>query len=144
MILGIGVDIVTINRLSEDKSDRFMERTFAPSEQRYIKGRSTATMAGIFAAKEAISKALGTGFRGFWPAEIEIEHDDNGAPKVVLHGKAEEIAKGLGGNSYKIHLNISHSETSAVAFAIIESVSYSYSKEEKNSDLYSKEWDWYE
>ena len=159
MILGIGVDIVTINRLSEDKSERFMERTFAPSEQRYIKGRSTATMAGLFAAKEAIAKALGTGFKGFWPAEIEIEHDDNGAPKVVLHGKAEETAKGLGANSYRIHLNISHSETSALAFAIIEGASYSKEKNDNISqsqeedddssshseeEKKSKDWNWYE
>ena len=118
MILGIGVDIITISRLSDDKSERFMERTFAVSEQKYIKGRTPATMAGIFAAKEAVVKALGTGFKGFFPAEIEIKHDENGAPSAVLHGKAKEIADELG--NYKIHLNISHSETSAVAFVIIE------------------------
>ena len=133
MILGIGVDIVSINRLSDDKSDRFMERTFALSEQKYIKGRSAATMAGFFAAKEAVAKALGTGFKGFWPAEIEVEHDDNGAPKVILHGKADEIAKELA-NSYKIHLTISHSEASAIAFVIIES-------DTKELD---KELDWHE
>ena len=156
MILGVGVDIVSINRLSDDKSERFMERTFALSEQKYIKGRSPATMAGLFAAKEAIAKALGTGFRGFWPAEIEIKHDDNGAPKVILHGKADEIAKELGGGPYKIHLNISHSETSALAFAIIESVSKSQEEytgnshsQEENDDITKeekppKEWNWYE
>ena len=118
MILGIGVDIITISRLSNDKSERFMERTFAASEQRYIKGRTPETMAGIFAAKEAVVKALGTGFKGFFPAEIEIKHDDNGAPNVILHGKAREIAEKLG--NCNIHLNISHSETSAIAFAVIE------------------------
>ena len=75
-------------------------------------------MAGRFAAKEAVAKALGTGFRGFDFKDIEIDRTTLGKPIVILKGKAKLIAKKEG--QYNIHLSISHGEDSAVAYAILE------------------------
>ena len=75
-------------------------------------------LAGRFAAKEAISKALGTGIFQFSMREIEIDRNANGKPVVILRGKAKQIAQKFG--DYKIHITISHSRENAVAYAVLE------------------------
>jgi len=144
MIIGVGVDIVKIDRFENmQEKTRFMERVFSVHEQEYLTNKGAQSMAGLFAAKEAIAKALGTGFRGFAPCEIEILHDKNGKPLVKLYGKAQEIVNSLaskgqgdgslscatqwdrepspcpGPPSFSIHISISHSQTDAIAFAIL-------------------------
>lgn len=112
----IGIDIVEVARFekhAKDLDSRFCKRVFTHYEVEYLKSRKAATMAGLFAAKEAVAKALGTGFKGFLPSEIEIRHNDSGAPYVVLHGKAKKYAKDA-----SIQVSISHTKTLAVAVAI--------------------------
>ena len=122
MILGVGIDIVEIRRIKSamEGNDRFLEKIFTAAELEYLKSRNLRAeyVAGRFAAKEAVAKALGTGFRGFDFKDIEIDRTTLGKPIVVLKGKAKLIAKKEG--QYSIHLSISHGEDSAVAYAILE------------------------
>jgi len=122
LILGVGIDIVEIRRIKSamEGNDRFLEKIFTASELEYLKSRNLRAeyVAGRFAAKEAVAKALGTGFRGFDFKDIEIDRTTLGKPIVVLKGKAKIIAKKEG--QYNIHLSISHGEDSAVAYAILE------------------------
>jgi phosphopantetheine--protein transferase-like protein len=71
---------------------------------------NTQSAAGIFAAKEAVAKALGTGFCGFFPRDIEILHKENGKPYVIFHKNPRRL---------KIHISISHTASDAIAFATI-------------------------
>jgi len=118
MILGIGTDIVKIARF-EGKNERFNTRVFTSSEQNYISDKGHKSAAGLFAAKEAVAKALGTGFSGFWPDAIEIIHNEKGRPEVILHQKAAQIAVDLAGGDYSILLSISHTDTDAIAFVVL-------------------------
>ena len=122
MILSVGTDIVKIARF-ENMTKRLMARVFTHNEQAYLRGKNHVSAAGLFAAKEAVAKALGTGFRGFWPCQIEIEHDQMGKPYVILHDEAAlvatELAKSADRHEYKINLSISHTDTDAVAFVVI-------------------------
>ena len=122
MIIGVGVDIIEIRRIKSalDKNNGFLEKIFTSSEIEYLKGRNLRPeyVAGRFAAKEAVSKALGTGFRGFDFKDIIIESTTLGKPIVVLKGKAKLIAKKEG--EYNLHLSISHGEDNAIAYAVLE------------------------
>lgn len=126
MILGIGTDIIEIYRVksSVEKNYTFIEKMFTENEIQYFRKRSMniEVIAGNFSAKEAISKALGTGIRGFSFKDIEILRDELGKPYVTLHNKANEIANNIsnGNDDYKIHLSISHSKENAIAYAILE------------------------
>lgn len=103
---GIGLDLCEVSRMEKLTGDeRFLERFFTAGEAAYIrsKGRSAAqTMAGIFAAKEALTKALGTGI-AFDLREIGVIHDEAGRPAYSLTGQAAELAKGD-----RLFLSISH------------------------------------
>ncbi|MFT8313778.1 MAG: holo-ACP synthase [Clostridium sp.] len=122
MILGVGIDIVEIQRIKEaiDKNSLFLEKVYTEIEIEYLKSRNFRPeyAAGRFAAKEAISKALGTGFMQFSIRDIEIDRNVKGKPVVVLKGKAKQIANKFG--KYKIHLSISHSKENAIAYAVLE------------------------
>ncbi|MFA6941693.1 MAG: holo-ACP synthase, partial [Clostridiaceae bacterium] len=76
------------------------------------------SLAGKFSAKEAVSKALGTGIRGFSFKDIEILKDNPGKPYVILKNNAEKLASSFG--NYSISISISHSRENAVAVAILE------------------------
>ncbi|MCL1843716.1 MAG: holo-ACP synthase [Defluviitaleaceae bacterium] len=115
MILGVGVDIVKVNRF-EKVSERFMARVFTMREREYLANKNLPSVAGIFAAKEAVAKALGTGFSGFSPNEVEILHDNAGKPYVELHCNAKKTA----GNNTAVHISISHTATDAIAYAVCE------------------------
>ena len=122
MILGVGTDIVEIRRIKKamEGNGKFLEKIFTTTELEYLKSRNFRAeyVAGRFAAKEAVAKALGTGFRGFDFKDIEIDWTTLGKPIVILKGKAKLIANKEG--QYNIHLSISHGEDSAVAYAILE------------------------
>ena len=122
MISGIGVDIVDISRIERLLiSPRFLERVFTENERARFErvNHSPQSIAGVFAAKEAVSKALGTGFRGFNTRDIEILPDNSGSPFVHLYNGALERFSYLGGAS--IHISISHERNYAVAMAVLES-----------------------
>jgi holo-[acyl-carrier protein] synthase len=119
MILGIGTDIVEVERIDailEKYSARFLDRYFTPREKEYALSRAGAsrTVAGRFAAKEAVSKALGTGFKGnLSMKDIEIINDTLGKPQVILSPHIQEHF-----HNPKILISISHEQKYAVAFAL--------------------------
>lgn len=124
MIYGVGVDILEIERIEgliERHSERFLCRVFTPVEREYCSRFSDAHrhLAVRFAAKEAVMKALGTGFaKGIRWMDIEVYNLDSGKPEVRLKGKAKEIADSLG--ITRIHISLSHSVRMALATAIAE------------------------
>ena len=118
MILHSGIDTVEISRLDEIKpeiKERFIERVFTDKEVQQANNRSEV-FSGLFAAKEAVSKALGTGI-GFvnW-RDIEIVHLSTGQPTVVLHGNAKIVAAQLGIITWSV--SISHDRNKAIAMAV--------------------------
>lgn len=124
MIHGIGVDRILIRRVA-DSLERFGERfvtrvyTTTEYEQAVAKGNVARRLAMLFAAKEAVSKALGTGFRhGIALCEIETVHQASGKPQVVLHGRAAEMAAELGVG--QVHLSLTDDDGVAMAFAVAE------------------------
>ena len=122
MIKGIGIDIVSIESLSQKlESASFMEKVFTSQEIKYCRGHKQyiERFAGKFAAKEAFMKALGKGIRQeVWFLQIEVLNNELGAPFLKLTGNAEKYFKGL--NSGRIHLSIAHIKSTAVAVVIIE------------------------
>jgi holo-[acyl-carrier protein] synthase len=124
MILGIGVDVVTIARFRdvvERQKDRFICRVFTAAEQEYCGAHRDPVphYAARFAAKEAFLKALGTGWAGGirW-VDIEVLRNPGAAPSIQLHGIAAQIAAEKQVRS--IHISLSHSDESAVAAVIME------------------------
>lgn len=122
MIIGVGVDIIEISRIKDavENNSRFLEEVYTEREIEYFKSKNYKSehMAGRFAAKEAVSKALGTGIRGFGLKDIETDRDDMGKPYVALKGKAKEKAESFG--NYRLHISISHNNSDAIAYAILE------------------------
>jgi holo-[acyl-carrier protein] synthase len=120
VILGNGVDLLEINRIKVliEKNPRFLERFFTTDERVYFKSRmmNMETIAGNFAAKEAVSKAFGTGIRGFNLIDIEVLRDEMGKPIVHLYNGAKLLAESLGIDD--LMLSLSHTEKHAIAFAI--------------------------
>jgi holo-[acyl-carrier protein] synthase len=143
MIIGVGVDIVEIRRIKEavDRNDNFIEKLFDKEEIEYLKSRGMRPeyIAGRFAAKEAVAKALGTGFRGFNFKDIVIDRTALGKPIVVLKGKAKLAAHKNG--EYKIHISISHGQDSAIAYAVLEKVSNESGVEHEDSNKLDYEGD---
>lgn len=121
MIRGVGVDIIEIARIRRDIESlgpRFTEKLFTDGEIAYCSGKANPHQhfAARFAAKEAVSKALATGWAGeFRWKDVEVMNSPSGQPRIVLHG---HIRKDLGNAS--IHLSLSHSGTHVVAMALIE------------------------
>ena len=122
MITGIGTDLIEIARIQRaiEKNPHFMERVYTANEIAYCRRKKNAwqSFAARFAAKEAVSKALGTGIGPVGLMEIEILNAENGQPKVVLHGKALQLAADR--NIQRVHISLSHSEAYAMATAVLE------------------------
>lgn len=118
MKIQTGIDLIEIDRIEDALSrhgKRFLERIYTPAEVRLCSGRAEA-LAGRFAAKEAVSKALGCGIGEVRWKEIEILADDTKAPKLHLHGAAAQRAEALGLADWSV--SISHSRDHAVAMAV--------------------------
>ena len=121
MIIGIGNDIIEIERVEKAISkEGFIAKVYTQREIENIvkRGNRTETYAGIFSAKEAISKAIGTGVREFALTDLEILNDDLGKPYVIVSDKLNKIIKRKKEN-YQIEIAISHSKKYATAMAII-------------------------
>ena len=120
-IIGIGTDIVEISRIIRvlERQPGFLKRILTEEEIAYCTAPKLrpASVAARFAAKEAVAKALGTGFREFRFRDIEIGRSSQGAPLVILQGKALQYMEGLGGR--QIHLSISHAREYATAVAVL-------------------------
>ena len=118
MIKGIGTDIVEISRIEKSmENPRFLERAFTKAENEYFKNKNNPqeSAAACFAAKEALLKALGIGFADIKIKDIEVLHNELGAPYIVLYDKLKEL---LGDN--KVHISLSHSKNYATAVVVIE------------------------
>jgi holo-[acyl-carrier protein] synthase len=120
-MLSVGVDIIEIERIAgaiERWGERFFQRIYTEQEIVYCRGR-IPELAARFAAKEAISKALGTGLVGVAWKEMEIVPDRRGKPNVRLHGRALARAEDLGLTEWAVSL--SHSDNDAVAMVVASS-----------------------
>lgn len=125
MILGTGIDIVETARIAdalERFGERFLKRIFHEAEVEYARSMKKANLhlAARFAAKEAISKAFGTGIGEHlgWK-DMEVRRRDSGEPYVVMHGKGLDLMKARGATA--IHVSLSHTDGYAAASAVIES-----------------------
>ncbi len=125
MLIGHGIDLCGVGRIRRmvaDHGDRFLDRTYTEAEVAYARRRKKGfeeTLAGRFAAKEAVMKALGTGWRdGVEFRGIEILNEPSGKPYVVLHGTTAEKASALGITAW--HVSITHTEDLAIASAVAE------------------------
>jgi holo-[acyl-carrier protein] synthase len=118
MIVGIGIDMIEISRIEKAcKKRHFLERCYTKKEVE-IFDKDPVRLAGNFAVKEAVAKALGTGFRSFGLQDIEVLRSDAGAPFVHLYGKAKELM-----NEKKIqyiHVSITNLKEYASAVAVAE------------------------
>lgn len=123
-IVGIGIDIVDIERvgrLLERFGERFVRRVFTDAEELYANKsiRPAERLAGRFAVKEAVMKAIGTGkSQGILWRDVETVRGPLGRPEVILHGRADKYMKMLKGE--KVHVSITHDGGKAAAFVIIE------------------------
>ncbi len=116
-----GIDLLRTSRLSEINPAiraRFIRRVYTETEIAQARGDND-TLSGIFAAKEAVSKALGTGIGKVAWQEIEILHATNGEPSVLLHGEALEVAQAKGLNEWSV--SITHEGGMAAAVAVAQS-----------------------
>ncbi len=125
MILGTGIDIIEVARIAASFGkfgERFVKRILLPDEIAYcLSHKNPAPFLAVrFAAKEAVSKAFGTGIGAQlgWQ-DIEIRRKESGEPFVVLHGKGGELLAARGAK--KLHVSLSHTEHYAAATAILES-----------------------
>ena len=125
-IIGVGMDIVETKRIADSIArfgDRFLHRVFTEGELTYSNSMKLPHLhlAARFAAKEAISKAFGTGIghEMGW-RDLEIVRSPGGAPKVVLHGKAEAYAKARGVET--VHVSLSHTAEYGAANAVVVGV----------------------
>ncbi len=122
MVKGIGIDVVEIRRMEDVVSrwgSAFLDKVFTATELAYAHSKKNPInhIAGRFAVKEAVAKALATGWAGgFRWKDVEVKNDPSGKPAVILHGSvAQLLAKS------RILVSISHAESVVVATAIIES-----------------------
>lgn len=116
MRITTGIDLVEISRMKKSiENPRFLTRVFSDAERVLFQQRnfSAETIAANFAGKEAFSKAMMTGIRGFALSEVSVLRDNMGAPYLSLTGKAEELAQG-----YKLSISLTHTENYASAVVV--------------------------
>ena len=124
MILGTGIDLIEVARIAssfEKFGERFVNRILLPDEIAYCRQHKNPApfLAVRFAAKEAISKAFGTGIGAQlgWQ-DMEIRRKESGEPFVVLHGRGAELFAAR--NAVRLHISLTHTENYAAATAILE------------------------
>jgi holo-[acyl-carrier protein] synthase len=124
MILGTGIDIIEVARIAASREkfgERFLNRILLAEEIAYcLSHREPAPFLAVrFAAKEAVSKAFGTGIGAQlgWQ-DIEIRRKESGEPFVVLHGKGRELFAARGAR--QVHVSLSHTQHYAAAMAVLE------------------------
>lgn len=125
MVVGLGTDLIEVARIERSVQrfgTQFLERVYTPGEIGYCEARKKSaaeSFAARFAAKEAGAKALGTGIsRGVSWRELEVTRRPGRAPELVLHGRAAEIARGLG--IQRLSLSLTHTRGLAMAVVIAE------------------------
>ena len=123
MIIGIGTDIIEINRVRQAvEREIFKQKVFTPAEQSYCESRGKqkySSYAARFAAKEAFFKALGTGIFTKL-TEVEVKNNSQGQPEIFLSGAAEKVFQDKGAE--KIFLSLSHSKDFATAVCVLDKI----------------------
>lgn len=108
-----GIDMIEIDRIKKSiESETFLKEVYGSEELLSLKGKKPQSYAAAFCAKEAFSKALGTGIRGFSLNEVEVLHDGLGKPYFKLSGEAERLCREKG---LQLSLSITHTENYAAA-----------------------------
>ena len=120
-IVGLGTDLVEIARFRlamERRGERLGERLFSDDERAYAYRQKdpAKSLAARFGAKEAVMKALGVGLWKFKLRDVEVIRQRGGAPRVALHGRAQELATERGVRAW--HLSLTHTDNTALAVAI--------------------------
>jgi len=122
MILGIGIDLISIEKIAKSvKSKAFQRKVFTSSEIAICEAVSNSAerFAGKFAVKEALMKAIGKGIRQeVWFSQVEVLNRESGQPYLNLSGEAKQALESLGGA--QAHVSLAHSAGLAVAVVIIE------------------------
>ena len=122
MIIGIGVDIVQVERIAKWRNTPgLLERFFHPDELSDMHSRGTGmemSLAAHFAAKEAFGKALGTGLTGIVLQDIMVKSNNNGKPEIMVSGTAMKALENSGAN--KVHLSLAHEKDYAIAMVVLE------------------------
>lgn len=123
MILGIGVDLVSVERIEKSilQTSGFRERVFSTEEIEYCEHKKNRfeSYAARFAAKEAFAKATGLGIFGGVPMnQVHVRNQANGLPELILSVQAQAVIASFG--TTRIHLSLSHSQDTAIAYVIIE------------------------
>ena len=116
-----GVDMIECERIAagiERRGERFLNRFFTAGERQDC-GDKPYRLAARFAAKEAVSKALGCGIGDIRWVDVEIRTTEDGRPQLTLHGRAQELAAQMGLTEWDISL--SHSDSLAIAIAVANS-----------------------
>lgn len=137
--VGLGVDIVDVNQIKEiiERTPNFLDYTFSDSEIKYCKSttRWAEHFATHFAAKEAVLKSLGCGFaKDVEPKDIEVFHDKNGKPYIVLYNQVKEIAKIKGVVDIPISLSFTNKEAVGFSIALTEKSSKENDALKKSAD----------
>ncbi len=121
-VLGVGVDLVDVARIRDvhtRQGERFLTKVYTEQERVYCLAQTNPypSLAARFAAKEAVAKALGTGFGAEvgWRS-VGVVHGDRGEPRVILDAPAQAWLESLGGR--EVLVSLSHTETQAMAFAV--------------------------
>lgn len=123
-MLATGTDMIEVERIENGiarHGQRFLDRFFTAQEQAHCQGRA-ASLAGRFAVKEAVSKALGTGIGDMNWTDIEVVCDARGKPELVLHNNAKEIAAAQNLHHWSISLSHTHSLAIAVVVALSSTI----------------------
>ena len=125
MLIGIGTDIFALGRLSPaatNRNDPFFRRAYTPAEQAEagLRANRLEYLAGRFAAKEAVYKAVSLCGAEFAPGDIQVTDEGDGRPHVQLLGRTRARLREKFGSQYRIHISISHEDDFAVAFAVAE------------------------
>ena len=119
-LVGLGVDIVEISRMEDilQRTPNFKQRVFTEDERAYCESKHNPAVhyALFFAAKEAVLKALGTGFRGMGINDVQVGHNRYGRPLAILEGNAARVAEEQG--IHEVHLSLSYTHTTGVASAV--------------------------
>lgn len=122
MIIGIGIDLVDIDRFrrSLERTPTMRERLFTDAELAYVAPQSddAASLAARFAAREAVMKSLGLGLGAFGFHDVWVDRMESGLPTLVITGRARELADAAGVRSW--HLSLTHSDTVAGAYVVAE------------------------
>ncbi len=115
----VGIDLLYVNRFEKYKNNqKFLNKIFTDTELNFLKGKNynNHTMAGIFCAKEAFLKSIKKGIDSYSLKDIEVVHDESGAPELLLHNELNKY------NSCNISVSISHDNEYATAIVLIETI----------------------